>query len=162
MFVGDRGPRISRTFRYPQVRNQLGKPPGGCEEFSEGAPNFLNYVQHIFPGGRKIFQEGQIQPCAHLVTGLDIPVVSMLVLHLKATESFLETSHSALKNTRAWKYRRIRITRCEKAGFIRNWRRSGLKNPVKPNIFIKKNVRMIRTTSFIWFWRTSGFTEVYC
>jgi len=27
------------------------------------------------------------------------------------------------------------------AKFIRNWRRSGLKNPDKPKIFIKKNVR---------------------
>jgi len=26
----------------------------GSEEFSEGVPNSLNYVQHIFPGGRKI------------------------------------------------------------------------------------------------------------
>jgi len=29
----------------------------------------------------------------------------------------------------------------KRADFIRNWRRSGLKNPDKPKIFILKNVR---------------------
>jgi len=33
--------------------NHLGTPWG--EEFSERGPIFLNYVQHIFPGGKKIF-----------------------------------------------------------------------------------------------------------
>jgi len=40
-----------------QARSQLGTPGG--KEFSERGPNLcpivLNYVQHIFPGGRKIF-----------------------------------------------------------------------------------------------------------
>jgi len=44
-----------------QARNQLGTPGGG-EEFSERGPNFVNYVQHIFSGGRKKFQ-GVSTPC---------------------------------------------------------------------------------------------------
>jgi len=35
-------------------------------------------------------------------------IVSTLVLHLKGAESFLGTSQSALKNTTAWKCRKIR------------------------------------------------------
>ena len=45
----------------------------GDEEFSESGPNFLklypNYVQHIFPGGRKILQEAKTR-CTSLVAGL--------------------------------------------------------------------------------------------
>jgi len=38
----------------------------------------------------------------------------------------------------------------KRADFVRSWRRSELKNPDKPKIFIKKNVRnhSFRTTSF--------------
>jgi len=46
-----------------QARNQLGTPGGG-EEFYECGPNFLNYVQRIFPGEK--FSRG-LPP---LVTGL--------------------------------------------------------------------------------------------
>jgi len=35
---------------YRQARNQLGTP-GGAKSFPRG-PNFLNYIQNIFPGGR--------------------------------------------------------------------------------------------------------------
>jgi len=48
------------------------------------------------------------------------------VLCLKAAEFFLETS--ALGDVK-------------RENFIRYWRRSGLKNPDKPKIFIKKNVK---------------------
>ena len=41
----------------------------GGEEFSERGPNFLNYVQHSFPGGRT-FSRGVSLPCALLVMGL--------------------------------------------------------------------------------------------
>jgi len=46
-----------------QARYQLGSPGG--EEFSERRPNFLNYVQHIFPGGG-----AKIAQPPPLVTGL--------------------------------------------------------------------------------------------
>ena len=39
------------------------------EEFSERGPNFLNYVQHIFPGVGEKFSRGSAPP---LVTGLRI------------------------------------------------------------------------------------------
>jgi len=39
------------SFTTTQTRNQLGTL-GGMKR----GPKFLNYVQHIFPGGRKIFQ----------------------------------------------------------------------------------------------------------
>jgi len=45
---------------WRQARNQLGTP-GGTKSFPRGAqifllcPIFLNYVQHIFPGGQKYF-----------------------------------------------------------------------------------------------------------
>ena len=48
------------TWDEAQAGNQLGTL--GEAEFERG-PNFLNYVQHIFPGGGKKF-------CASLVTGL--------------------------------------------------------------------------------------------
>jgi len=48
------------------------------------------------------------------------------VLCLKAAEFFLETS--ALRDVK-------------RENFIRYWRRSGLKNPDKPKIFIRKNVK---------------------
>jgi len=47
----------------------------------------------------------------------------------------------------------------KRADFIWYWRRSGLKNPDKPKIFTKKNVR---NHSHHRFWRTSGLIEVYC
>jgi len=57
----------------------------------------------------------------------------------------------------------------KRADFIRYWRRSGLKNPDKPKIFLTKNVRTHSycTTNFIRFWRRPGLTEsgwieVYC
>ena len=58
----------------------------GRRVFREGTkifelcPIFLNYVQHIFPGGRKFFQRGLRPPCAHpLVTGLPICGAALLV-----------------------------------------------------------------------------------
>jgi len=52
-----------------QARNQLGTQGG--EVFSEKGPNFLNYVQYVFPvGGRKVFL-GEVSPaCTLLVTCL--------------------------------------------------------------------------------------------
>jgi len=43
-----------------QARNQLGTLRG--EEFSERDPNFLNYVQYIFPGDEKFFPRGASPP----------------------------------------------------------------------------------------------------
>jgi len=40
---------FSKQLTYVQARKELGTPRGG--EFFERGPNFLNYVQHIFPGG---------------------------------------------------------------------------------------------------------------
>jgi len=54
-------------------------------------------------------------------------IVSTLVLRLKAAESFLET--------------KIQITRCEKSKSYPVLAKIRLKNPDKPKIFIKKNVR---------------------
>ena len=45
-----------------QARNELGILGGG-KTFSEKGPDFLNYVEHIFPGGNA-------SPCAPLVTSL--------------------------------------------------------------------------------------------
>jgi len=42
----------------------------GGEEFSGRGTKFLNYIHHIFPGGRKSFLEGALPPCPPLVTGL--------------------------------------------------------------------------------------------
>ena len=47
---------ISKTFRSKSEKNSLGHQGG--EEFSERGKNFLNYVQHIFPGWGKIFLGG--------------------------------------------------------------------------------------------------------
>jgi len=42
-------------------------------EFSERGSNFLNYVQHIFPGGGgEIFSKGDFAPCSPPVTGLAV------------------------------------------------------------------------------------------
>jgi len=49
------------TLTLRQARNQLGTPGG--EEFSERGPNFLNYVQNIFPGAGEIFSRGASPPC---------------------------------------------------------------------------------------------------
>jgi len=43
-----------------------------------------------------------------------------------------------LKNITAWKYKKSGLRDVKRAGFIRNWRRSGIKIPDKPKIFIKK------------------------
>jgi len=77
-----------------------------------------------------------IQPANWIVviSGL-LVIVSTLVLRLKASESFLETSHAhtAQKNPdyAMWK----------RADFIWYWQRSGLKNPCKPK---KKTLEIIR------------------
>jgi len=44
----------------------------------------------------------------------------------------------------------------KRENFIRYRRRSELKYPDKPKIFINKNVKIIITSSFIRFWRRSG------
>jgi len=58
-----------------QARNHLGTP-GGAKSFLRGAQNlytmsnsFKLYVQHIFPGERKILQR-LLLPARSLVTGL--------------------------------------------------------------------------------------------
>jgi len=65
----------------------------------------------------------------------------MLVLRLKAAESFLETSQSSLKTQQCESGEKSELRDAKRADFIRYWRRSGLKNPNEAKIFIKKNVR---------------------
>jgi len=62
-------------------------------------------------------------------------IVSTHVLRLKAAESLLETSRCTYFTKKSG------LRDVKRADFIRYWRRSGLKNPDKPKIFIKKNVR---------------------
>jgi len=57
------------------------------------------------------------------------------VLRLKAAESFLETSQCT------YFIEKSGLRDVKRADFIRYWRRSGLTNPDKPKIFIKKNER---------------------
>jgi len=40
------------------------------EEFTEMGPNFLKYIQHIFPVGGKKFSGGFFPPAPPLITGL--------------------------------------------------------------------------------------------
>jgi len=61
-------------------------------------------------------------------------IVSTHVLRLKASESFLETSQCTYFTKKSG------LRDVKRADFIRYWRRSGLKNPDKPKIFIEKNV----------------------
>jgi len=63
------------------------------------------------------------------------------VLRLKFGESFLETMQSVHKNTTAWKCRKIRLTRCENSRFYPVLAKIRIKNPDKPKIVIKNNVR---------------------
>jgi len=58
--------------------------------------------------------------------------VSTHVLRLKAAESFLETNHCTYFTEKSG------LRDVKRAHFVRYWRRSGLKNPDKPKIFIKK------------------------
>ena len=85
-------------------------------------------------------------------------IVSTLVLRLKAAESFLESSQCTYFTEKSG------LRDAKRSDFIRSWRRTGLKNPDKPKIFIKKNVR---NHSYHQFWlrsglTQSGLTEVYC
>jgi len=48
---------------------------------------------------------------------------------------------SALKNKTPWKGRKSGLCDEKRADFIRNSRRSGLKTPDKPKIFVKNSVR---------------------
>jgi len=44
----------------------------GGEEFSEKGPNVLNCVQHSFSRGGEKFSKGGEDPCAPIVTGLNV------------------------------------------------------------------------------------------
>jgi len=59
----------------------------------------------------------------------------MHVLRLKAAESFPEASQCTYFTEKSG------LRNVKRADFIRYWRRSGLKYPDKPKIFIKKNER---------------------
>ena len=63
------------------------------------------------------------------------------MLRLKGVESFLETSQCTLRTQPRVSGEKSGLRDVKRADFIRNWRRSGLKNPDKPKIFIKNNVR---------------------
>jgi len=62
-------------------------------------------------------------------------IVSMHVLRLKAAEPFVETSQHTYFTEKSG------LRDVKRADFIQYWQRSGLKNPDKSNIFIKKNER---------------------
>jgi len=67
--------------------------------------------------------------------------VSTFVLRLKGVESFLETSQCTLRTQPRVSGEKPGSRDVKREDFIRYWRRSGLKSPDKPKIFIKKNVR---------------------
>ena len=94
-------------------------------------------------------------------------IVSILVLRLKASESFLETSQCTQRTQQRGSAEKSGLLDVKRANFIQYWQRSGLKNPDKSKIFIKKNIRNHSYHQFIRFWRRcglteSGLTEVYC
>ena len=68
--------------------------------------------------------------------------MSRHVLCLKAAKSFLEISQYTYFTEKS----RLRAVKSE--DFIWYWRRSGLKNPDKPKIFIKKNIRNLSYHQF--------------
>jgi len=68
-------------------------------------------------------------------------IVSTLVLHMKAAESFLETSQCTLRTQQCASGEKSGLRVVKREDFIRHRRRSGLKIPDKPKIFIKKYVR---------------------
>ena len=57
------------------------------------------------------------------------------MLRLKAAESFVETSQCTYFTEKSG------LRDVNRADSIRYWRRSGLKNPDKPKMFVKKNER---------------------
>ena len=63
------------------------------------------------------------------------------MLRLKAAESFLEISQCTQRTHQRGSAEKSGLRDVKRANFFRYWRRSGLKNPDKPKIFIKKNVR---------------------
>jgi len=67
-------------------------------------------------------------------------------LRLKAAESFLETSQCTYFTEKSG------LRDVKRADFTRHWRRSGLKNPDKPNIYIKKNERNYSYHQFYPVW----------
>jgi len=68
-------------------------------------------------------------------------IVSILVLRLKASESFLETSQCTQRTQQRGSAEKSGLLDVKRANFIQYWQRSGLKNPDKSKIFIKKNIR---------------------
>ena len=54
---------------------------------------------------------------------------------------FLETSHALLRTKQCGRAEKSGLRDVQRADFVRYRRRSGLKNPDKAKIFIKKNVR---------------------
>jgi len=94
-------------------------------------------------------------------------IVSILVLRLKAAESFLEISQCTQRTQKRRSAEKAGLRDVKRANFIRYWRRSGLKNLDKLKIFIKKNVRNHSYHQFYPVLRRSGLTEfglteVYC
>ena len=65
-------------------------------------------------------------------------IVSTLVLRLKAAEFFLETSECTLRTQERESAEKSGLRDAKRADFIRY---IGLKNPVKPKILKKKNIR---------------------
>jgi len=63
-----------------------------------------------------------------------------LVLRLKVGESFLETIQRTQEHNSVVVQKNPDYEMRQEI-FIRNWQRSGLKNPDKPEIFIKNNVK---------------------
>jgi len=63
------------------------------------------------------------------------------MLRLNAAESFLEISQCTLGTQQCVSGEKSGLRDVKRTDFIRYWRRTGLKNPDKPKILTKKNVR---------------------
>ena len=91
-----------------QARNQLGTPGG--EEFSEKGQNFfnffklcpivLNYVQHIFPGGREKNFEGELCTPSNgpgeMAPVAKLKCASLLIIYV----SYIDTIFMKVKTSR--------------------------------------------------------------
>ena len=64
-----------------------------------------------------------------------------LTLHLKGAESFLETGQCTLRTQQHVSGEKSGLQDVKRADLIWYWWRSRVKNPDKPKIFVKKNVR---------------------
>jgi len=102
-----------------------------CFNIRQHGCQILFFTLHVH--GRKFnYRRPQV---VHRCPKCSLLIVSTHVLRLKAAESFLETSQCTHFTEKSG------LRDVKRADFIRYWRRSGLKIPDKPKIFIRKNER---------------------